>query len=122
MNEEAFIFDTYALIEILKKNPRYEPYIRKRMIINDFIFAEFCYKLIKDTVAHVPEYLYECASCINHAASDTIKEAMAFRIHNKKKNLSMTDCISYIMARRLGIKFLTGDKEFEYLDNVEFVK
>ena len=26
------------------------------------------------------------------------------------------------MAQKLGIKFLTGDKEFEGLDNVEFVK
>ncbi len=34
----------------------------------------------------------------------------------------MTDCIGYIFAKQLGIKFLTGDKEFENLDNVEFVK
>ena len=34
----------------------------------------------------------------------------------------MTDCIGYILAKNIGIKFLTGDKEFENLDNVEFVK
>jgi len=47
---------------------------------------------------------------------------MQFRIKNRHKNLSMTDCISYIMAKRLGIKFLTGGKEFKNLENVEFVK
>ena len=34
----------------------------------------------------------------------------------------MTDCIGYIIAKRLGMKFLTGDKEFEGFENVEFVK
>ena len=34
----------------------------------------------------------------------------------------MADCIGYILAKRLSIKFLTGDKEFEKLDDVEFVK
>lgn len=36
--------------------------------------------------------------------------------------MSMTDCISYFMAKDLEIKFLTGDKEFENLDYVEFIK
>jgi predicted nucleic acid-binding protein len=34
----------------------------------------------------------------------------------------MVDCISYALANRLGIKFLTGDMQFEGLPNVEFVK
>ena len=45
---------------------------------------------------------------------------MKFRVMNK--NMSMTDCISYMQAKELGIKFLTGDKEFEDLENVEFIK
>jgi len=36
--------------------------------------------------------------------------------------MSMADCISYIQSKEVGVKFLTGDKEFEDLDNVEFVK
>ena len=34
---------------------------------------------------------------------------MKFRVENKKKKLSMSDCVSYIMSKELGIKFLTGD-------------
>ena len=34
----------------------------------------------------------------------------------------MVDCIGYMTAKRLGVKFLTGDREFEGMDNVEFVK
>ena len=47
---------------------------------------------------------------------------MNFRYKNKTKKMSMTDCISYIMAGNLGIKFLTGDKEFKGMEGVEFVK
>ena len=38
---------------------------------------------------------------------------MEFRLKWKDRKVSMTDCIGYVMAKRLGIKFLTGDKEFE---------
>jgi uncharacterized protein len=47
---------------------------------------------------------------------------MKFRYKNRKKNLSVPDCISYLQAKSLGIKFLTGDKKFENMENVEFVK
>ena len=34
----------------------------------------------------------------------------------------MTDSISYMHARDLNVRFLTGDKEFMDMPNVEFVK
>ena len=122
MINETFLFDTYALIEILNKNKNYEKYTDAKLIINDFIFAEFCYKLLKEKVSHADNYINEVAPAIIHTNPELIKEAMAFRIKHNNKNLSMTDCISYIMAVRLGIKFLTGDKEFENFEGVEFVK
>jgi len=122
MNNETFLFDTYALIEILNKNKNYEKYTDVKLIINDFIFAEFCYKLLREKVNHADNYINEISSAIIHANPELIKEAMAFRIKHITKKLSMTDCISYIMAVRLGIKFLTGDKEFEKFKDVEFVK
>ncbi|MEK6860625.1 MAG: hypothetical protein AABY07_01520, partial [Nanoarchaeota archaeon] len=51
---------------------------------------------------------------------EIIKEAAKLKLQNKK--LSMTDCIGYCLANKWGIKFLTGDREFEGLENVEFVK
>ncbi|MBI4210839.1 MAG: hypothetical protein HY544_05020 [Candidatus Diapherotrites archaeon] len=53
---------------------------------------------------------------------ETLKDAIRFRKEHKKKNLSYADCIGYIYAKRNGIKFLTGDMQFESLPNVEFVK
>ena len=51
-----------------------------------------------------------------------IEEAAKLKNQLNKRNVSMTDCIGYVLSRRLGIKFLTGDKEFEDFEDVEFVK
>ncbi len=119
---EKFLYDTYALIEILNNNKDYEKYTDKDIIINNFIFAEFCYQLIKDKEKNSEEYLNEIEPAIIKLTTNIIKKAMKFRYENKKRKLSMTDCISYFQAKELGIKFLTGDKEFESMENVEFVK
>lgn len=122
MIDSTFLFDTYALIEIFNKNPKYERYIDARVIINEFIFAEYCYKLFLENIRNIDEYLEEVICGIIKPNNEIIKEAMKFRSINKKKKMSMTDCISYIQAKKLAIKFLTGDKEFENLENAEFVK
>ena len=122
MNEETYLFDTYALIEIINKNLNYKKYVEKNVIINDFIFAELCYNLIKNKVKDARDIIDELKSAIFHAKPEWIKEAMQFRIEWKDRNVSMTDCVGYIMSKKLNIKFLTGDKEFENMENVEFVR
>lgn len=128
MNNESkeitstFLFDTYAIMEIIGKNSSYEKYLDDDIIINDFIFAELCYNLIKEKHPGLNEVLEKYSQHISHAEPQTIKKAMEFRLNWKDRNVSITDCIGYIMAKDLGIKFLTGDKEFKDLDNVEFVK
>lgn len=117
-----FLFDTYAIIEIINGNPNYSCYINERIIINNFIFAEFCYILIREKCPYIDKYLGHYSKYIISINPQIIEEAMKFRYKNKKKNLSIPDCISYIMAKNLGIKFLTGDKEFKDMENVEFVK
>ena len=77
---------------------------------------------MREGVKHTEDYIEEVAPAIASVNKRTIIEAMYFRAKNKNKKFSMADCISYFMAKNLGIKFLTGDKEFEGLENVEFVK
>jgi len=121
-NSKQFVFDTYAIMELIKGNSNYKPYLDVNFLINDFIFAELCYNLLRENKVKAEEYAKKYASYISKLEPDWIKEAMEFRLSWKDRNVSMTDCISYVMAKRLGIKFLTGDKEFKEMDNVEFVK
>jgi len=95
---------------------------RNRVPLRNFIFAEFCYQLFKDKEKNPEELSSEIESAIVKIMPKIIKMAMRFRYENKQKNMSMVDCISYFQAKELDIKFLTGDKEFEGMENVEFVK
>jgi predicted nucleic acid-binding protein len=47
---------------------------------------------------------------------------MKFRLKEKAKRLSYVDAIGYQLALEKNAKFLTGDKEFKGMKNVEFVK
>lgn len=120
---EAFVFDTYALLEIINGNKNYEKYLDAEPVINDFVLAELCYKLIRESnyeraEAYVDKYALFC----KELEPEIIKQAMLFRAKNIKKAFSITDAIGYTMALRLGIKFLTGDKQFKDMKGVEFVK
>ena len=43
-------------------------------------------------------------------------------LKEKGLNISYIDAIGYTISLERGIKFLTGDKEFKNLPNVEFIK
>jgi predicted nucleic acid-binding protein len=53
-----------------------------------------------------------------------IDEAMKLRLalEKKKLDISYVDALGYYLAKKHGVKFLTGDRHFKDLDNVEFVK
>ncbi len=122
MNEVYFL-DTYAIIEILKGNVNYLKYRNCDFIITKLNLFELFYYLLQkldfelakviigDYFKHVIDYDFH-----------TITSAAYFRSQNKKANLSMSDCIGYFVAKTNNIAFVTGDKEFKNIDNVEFVK
>ena len=64
----------------------------------------------------------EYSKCVVNFNIDDIKDTTKLKIKYAKRKLSIPDSIGYVMAKRLKIKFLTGDKMFEDLENVEFVK
>lgn len=111
------------MLEIIAGNPSYTKYLSSEIVINDFIFAELCYKLIRESgIEKANFYVDKYAIFRRGLDAEIIKEAMMFRVQHKKKNLSPADCISYVMATKLNLKFLTGDMQFENTENVEFVK
>ncbi len=120
---QVFVFDTYALLEIIRGNKNYEKYIQAEPIINDFVLAELCYKLIKESgYEKASSYADKYALFSIRPRPEVIKKAMLFKAKNIKKNFSATDAISYAMALEFGVKFLTGDEQFRNMRNVEFVK
>lgn len=79
--------------------------------------------LLRDTGEdEADKFLEEYYPFVIDFNKDDIRNAAKLRVQHKKRDLSMTDCIGFALAKRLGIKFLTGDKEFKEMENVEFVK
>ncbi len=116
-----YFFDTYALFEIIQGNPKYDPYLDVQMVTTIFNIAELNYNLKKE---HSKERSDSITSkyrsrIVKVAWSDIIN---AMDLKTKHRNLSIPDAIGYTIAKRMSIKFLTGDSDFEKFENVEFVQ
>ena len=116
-----YFFDTYALIEITKKNPNFSVYFDEDITTSIFNLIEFYYCILRDLGEHEAKFAYNnFKNSIVEINDETIFEAMKLKLKNK--NLSYVDCLGYNLALKNNLKFLTGDKEFKNMDNVEFVQ
>ncbi|MBS3092202.1 PIN domain-containing protein [Candidatus Pacearchaeota archaeon] len=121
--EDSFFFDSYAFFEILKGNKNYEIYKKCRIITTKLNIFELYLGLLREVNEETAEkFLNKYYKFVIDFDEDVIKGAAKLKNKLNNRNLSMADCIGYILSKQLGIKFLTGDKEFETLDNAEFVK
>ncbi len=124
---DKFFADTYALIEILKGNPNYSKYAGLELYSTEFNLLELSYALTRD---FGPERakgvltLVRATLIILSPTTEHYIKASDMRLKEKRngKKLSLIDCLGYVIANDLGLRFLTGDREFEGMENVEFVK
>jgi len=120
---QGFFFDSYALFEIIKGNPNYRKYASCDMATSKLNIFELFHGFLRDKQEELAETAIErYYPYVVDFDDDVIREAARMKLVLNKRNVSMVDCIGYILSIKLGIKFLTGDKEFENLKNVEFVK
>ncbi len=120
---EDYFFDTYAIIELIKGNPNYE-FVEDNIIITGAMnIAETYYALLLENKEDFVDSIIKKLNIeiIDISQEITIKAAK-FRYKNKKSFLSYIDCVGYILAKENNLIFLTGDKEFERMENVEFVR
>ena len=115
-----YFFDTYALVEIYKKNKNYERYKDFAFVICYLNLMEFDYFLLRNNGDR--SLFDQLKEFVMQIKDEDLKNANEFRFKYRNKKFSFIDSLGYVIAKRLNIKFLTGDKEFEGFDNVEFVK
>ena len=121
---KSYFFDTYAFYEIIEGNKNYEPYAKDVVIITTKLnLMELHYGLLLKHGKKAADRYYDslCLFAVE-ISDDIIKSANELRAMPKKRDLSCVDCIGYTIAGMRGIKFLTGDRQFRDLENVEFVK
>ena len=120
-----YFLDTYAIIEIAKKNPDYGDYILSPIYAGATIFnlMELHFYYLKNFGNEEAERIYNLVTpLIISTDDDIIKDANKFKLANLKKRFSFADCIGYVAALKLNLKFVTGDYAFKGMENVEFVK
>ena len=119
--DETFFFDTYAFFEVINGNSNYKKYIPCKVITTIFNIAELNYNLKKNKDKKSADYYADKYSVyVVAVTTNDVKNAMDLKtVH---RNLSIPDAIGYTIAKRFSIKFLTGDNDFEGMENVEFVK
>ncbi|MEK6829926.1 MAG: PIN domain-containing protein [Nanoarchaeota archaeon] len=123
MDEIDKCLDTYALIEIKLGNPKFKDYLNHNFVIVDLILAEFYSVLLREENEETANFWFKKLESYSIPASKEILiEAVKFRHKHKKDNISFFDAVGYIFSLKNGYKFVTGDKEFQGLLNVEFKK
>jgi len=120
----TYFYDSYAIIAYFEGNVRYRKYFESATGITTF------YNALEVYYAYLRKYGREAAEEILMALTEwvitptmsDVAPSMKFRLQNKKAKLSYIDCLGYEIAKRESCKFLTGDKEFKNMKNVEFVQ
>lgn len=120
----SYFADSYAMLAYLEGNKLLAPYFEDEGIVtSSFNIAELYYHLLlKKGEKLADEWTVPFLAISANPESLTIKRAMQFRLKERKRGLSYADCIGYQIAKERGLLFLTGDKEFRDMPNVEFVK
>ncbi len=118
-----FFLDTYAIIEIIKGNKQYKKYINQELFTTRYNLYELFFSLLRDYNPEIAKkYFFQFKQICIPIKDEYIFSASKLKLKHKKKRLSYIDCLGYTMAVDNEMKFLTGDKEFKNIDNVEFVK
>lgn len=119
----GYFLDSYAMVEIIKGNKNYLKFTHEELFTSVFHLYELYYVLIRDyDEDRAKFYFFRFKGNILKFNDNNIFAAANFKLKHKKNNISYADSIGYVLANENNLKFLTGDKEFEDLDNVEFVK
>lgn len=120
----AYFWDTYAFYRFVKGSDTHLNYAKNFFIVTTRLnLMELHYILLSDFGKETADYYYDRFVELTIDIDDAIvKKASGFKLAFKNRKFSYVDSIGYILAKSKGIKFLTGDSQFQDLDNVEFVR
>lgn len=126
MAKTRYFYDSYAIIAYLSDNPAYRAYFEENDgVLTKLNLIEVCYRTMQmhgqeaaeDVVKSLASYV------IDFSQSDIVASMkLRLTLKNDGLNVSYTDALGYYLALKNKLKFLTGDKAFESLDSVEYVK
>lgn len=117
-----YFFDTYALIERQAGSPSYAAFAATPVFTHQYNLYEFIAAVMRhaDEPRAREELRLMSPNPIEAEMADLF-DAARFRSTHAAKRVSYVDALGYVLARKHGMRFLTGDKAFRGMENVEFV-
>lgn len=118
----AFFFDTFALVELARDAAAYAPYKAAPIFTHQGnVYEYIAARLRAVTEPKVRDEVRRMAPNLLEAATDDLFAAAAFRQDHADRRVSYVDALGWVLARKNGMRFLTGDRAFKGIENVEFV-
>ena len=119
-----YFYDSYAVLAYLSDDLNYRNYFEENTgVLTKVNLMEICYKILTVHGVRAAKRVLDAFSKyqIDFNLSDIIG-SMKLRSTLKGRGLdvSYADALGYYLASKMRIKFLTGDKVFRGLANVEF--
>ena len=116
------------MVEFLGGNEKYRKTIlgaRGRLATSVMNLAELYFVVLREFGVEAADESYTAFG--HYEASikaEDVKNGMALRLESRRQrtDLSYADAIGYAISRRLGAKFLTGDRAFYSLPSVEMLR
>ena len=119
----SFFHDSYAIIGLIEGNQSYKPYQDFKIVTSVLNIGEVYAILLRNEGKNkADEWFANFNFDLLEILPEDIIKATYFRYINRKKKISITDAVGYTLSFRHKLKFLTGDKQFEHMPNIEFVK
>lgn len=120
MTPVQYYFDTFALVERTRGKSSYAPYAEVPVFSHQANVYEFVAWLLRtDSESVGREVLRRTAINLLEADTDDLFAAARLKL---EKRVSYVGALGYVLARKNGMRFLTGDKAFEGADGVEYVR
>ena len=116
-----YYLDTNALAAIAEGNPKFVKFMEGDFIISDITLAEFYGIVLKEFNELTANYWYKKLSPYSKPA-DKLIMVKSIKFNHQNKKLSFFDCVGYVFSVENNHTFVTGDKGFEKMANVELIK
>jgi len=118
-----FFYDTYAIMSLIEGNKNYDNY-KDNIITTSILNLAELYNifLINHGKQTANYWIKKLNFNLLEIDKDSMIKSVEFRFVNRKDDLSLADCVGYILSIKNNLKFLTGDSKFKNMKSVEFVK
>ncbi|MDA4113691.1 MAG: PIN domain-containing protein [Thaumarchaeota archaeon] len=119
-----FFYDSYAVLSYLSDDHGYAAYFEKNTgVLTRLNLMEIHYAVLRIHGARAAHEVLEACSALEIDFSlPDVEAAMKLRYELRNLELSYADALGYHISKKEGLKFLTGDRAFAELPNVEFVR